>query len=410
MDKGLELFLYEHLSVKKGRKPKCFYTDLIYYQKLYPNVVNELIRNLYKLGNWKDYFHILKYIDNTDNKENNKLNDIIFELLIESIQDDNLKVDVALAMPREGSYIDKQTQFVDRFSKMFFPKNNKITNRKVYRQYMSNLCKSVRKVNVKTVDEITSLKVDVSTVKTHCLVKFLDQDVKLVKDELFNRYSQLDFWMFCNYCLSNDNANNNTKDVIQQVFNANIEKFKETIESLNLYHPYFTIQVDLSLESCVENNLNYIIGVILVNVHNVSSPQVIVNCKEFWPINLANKTLFEKIETIKNSLEPSKQIWFRKDKSNETTFIITAKSLPKQLEYDNVILWQLVSDFKSTSNNNNIIRYKPSNKVSNVELLKQLIGGYSYVKTVYYPVVKNSLLNMFIGTLGYIALQVSNHI
>ena len=128
----------------KYRKPKKDYKVYINICKMfsnYPNTIKDLLDNIPTRGYYKDYFYILMF------SRNNEMDDYIYNIIIKQINEDLEKLQnkkqistLGKWLPRENCKINKQCNFIDKFTARFYPNiENKFTARKRYRKLKTNL-------------------------------------------------------------------------------------------------------------------------------------------------------------------------------------------------------------------------------------------------------------------------------
>ena len=127
----VKLYLAESFSKRKPKKSNKLYINLCNIYNLYPNLIENILNDISKLGYYKDYFHILYF------STNYKLNNYIYNLVISQIKSDleNLEPGKKIStlgkwLPSEGSKINKKINFIDKFNSLFWEKENKFTLRK----------------------------------------------------------------------------------------------------------------------------------------------------------------------------------------------------------------------------------------------------------------------------------------
>ena len=120
---------------RKAKKDYKLYINICRIFDVYPDTIKELLDNIPTLGYYKDYFYVLKFSRNATLSK--YIYDIVVKQLkidmqhIKSKQNDKITT-LGKWLPRETSKINKETNFIDNFTEIFYIKRKIIINLKFF--------------------------------------------------------------------------------------------------------------------------------------------------------------------------------------------------------------------------------------------------------------------------------------
>lgn len=236
----LESFLTKYALIKNTKKPRYFYQYLDKLYLTYPITGSIIIRNLWKLGSYKDYLYLIKYSTNP------ALIEILYSFFQSKISDPK----VCRYFPRENSRIDKSINFVDKFCTTLFPNvKNKFQKRKMYRKMLV----SYRPPNA----DLTSLSI-------FKLMKcYKKTPPNIFHPILRSKLLILNIWQFGRHLYRYKGSNMVIRDVFESVLLENMPKFQTELNELSLYHPEKHLLLDTSVD--MEPYKIYYLMIIIVN-------------------------------------------------------------------------------------------------------------------------------------------------
>lgn len=307
----VKAYITKSFSKRKPKKSNKLYINLCNIYEVYPQVVEEVLDNIPKLGYYKDYFHVLSFANNY------ALKNYIYNIVITQINEDmkNMALGKGITtmgkwLPSEGSKINKKINFIDNFNKLFWTKENKLTKftlRKKYRQMKTQLNEKIGTLQslmcTQQYDKINFDKVSHNALQRHKhhLINHEELVPKLKEHEMhiINKMSLYEF--------------------VKELFSENYDiKVLEEVWKNQTYHlkiPYLNqlisntiCVIDLSKDSFM-NNAHFIsIGLaLLVNKFSTLKNNVIVCNNNIIRFNDGDSLLDMKNHLIKYS-GPSKSI------------------------------------------------------------------------------------------------------
>jgi len=350
-DENILTFFNKEFQKRRTKKPFIFYKKIVTFYDKHPDTIIELVKNLYSMGYWKDYFILLLA------SNNQKLNEEIYNFLAESLKDDitNYKngseiTTLAKWLPREGSGFDKKLKFVDKFTKIIFPRQkNKFIARRDYRKIIVMLNRKLKTSEVilcnKKYDEL-----DFDSMGPICFKKnyhkFLDNDKcrKKIKARIYKSFDKFDLWNFISYILFKK-YDDFQKDIILEIWKKKYNTFIKDLDFLNFQYNFL---IDLSNSIFETKAIVYVIGTILLKCESYPKSKVYVNCRNPYVIDLKGN-IFEKITQIFNNCCPSNKIYG--DSIDGDLIILSNKNGDLKFVDKKVIYW----DLSLKKNNNKVV-------------------------------------------------------
>ena len=303
-------FLDKEFKKRRAKKPFIFYKRIVLYYDEYPSTITHIIKELYSLGYWKDYFMLLLA------STNDRFNDMIYNFLIETFIADTIKyknneniTTLAKWLPREKSGFDKKLLFVDKFCKLLFPEiKNKFTARKEYRKVASMLNKRLNTAEI-TFCNKKHENLNFEKMGPICFSrnypKFVDNDLyrEKIKNRIYNFYDRYDLWNFVHAILFKK-IDDFHKNIILEIWKKKVDTFIQIFDFVDFNYDFL---IDLSNNIFQTNAIVYTIAVVLLKSEIIPNSHVFINCRNPYAIQL-NGNIFEKISTIFNNCCPSDKI------------------------------------------------------------------------------------------------------
>jgi hypothetical protein len=354
-DTVLSYYTYKKVG---ARKDVLFYGSVVSLYKENPECGKEVINLLVKIGYYKDYFHILEASDSEE------LNDYIYSELIFLIEGwkENHNLILAKWIPREKSSFDRKLNFVKNISKMLFPNGIISTQKKKYRQLVSeasaklntiesNLCK-------RTYDKIT--KFTDNNLKSYQKAINKNKDLRVrVEDYLNKKYSSKSLPR-----LLDEYDSKVITDIKQPLLKEHIDKCINNIKKYN-DNTLMILDITSYLFNISKNTLYSHMLIYLAN-HN----KIIINAQV--PILLTvneDATMEKKIETINENIS-----------SYRTVDIDYIKTMT-QNKYSNYVIITSNTQIKNITDTEVICIEEISNKISRTSSdknrLKKVIEKYT---------------------------------
>ncbi len=313
----VQLYITKSFSKRKPKKSNKLYINICNIYNFYPNLIENILTNIPKLGYYKDYFHILYFSNNY------QLNNYIYNAVIVQITSDitNLQNNGRIStlgkwLPSEGSRINRKINFIDKFAALFWGKANKFTLRKQYRKLKTQINQKLGTLeslmNTKQYEKINLEKASYNALSRHkhhlvtheeLVPKFYEFDIKKLK-----KMNLFDF----------------TKELFENKYDI---KSLETVWNQQNYNiPYLSTSIDNAI--CVVD----------------LSKDMFINNSHYLSIGIS--LLVDKFSKHKNSIiVGSSKIVFE-----DTNTIIDKKN--KLLKYSGPCKDIKASDYKKIINNN----------------------------------------------------------
>jgi len=283
--------LSKYVLIKRGKKSDMFYIDLVNMYQEYPKTCCMIIRNLYKLGCWQDYYYLLRHVTNIELK--NYIYTFLHSQLLK--QNEKKKGNISRWLPREKSRFDIKLNFVDEFCLRAYPNvSNKFKRRNLYRKMNAKLCKDMDLIVFNIGKPESHHKANLRT-----LIRYYDRLDPNSKSLLVEKLSNISIFTF-GKLLIKKTAN---KKLFIQAFNDNIDKFRQELTELNLYHPTLMPLLDTSIGMAPYLINAYMI--IFVNDYN----KISINFKQPYIVTLdKDMNLYDKVDLLTANLMPSSKL------------------------------------------------------------------------------------------------------
>ena len=363
-------FLNRYVLIKRGKKPNIFYEKLAEYYSLGDEYVKQqvllVVSFLFRLGNWKDYYYLLIYA-------NKELENHIYNFLIDELklQDKIRQGNISKWLPREKSKFDIRLKFVDEFCSRMYPNvSNKFTRRKMYRKYISDLC---RDMNLLTFN-IGNFTGSYDKIPLRTLLKYSERLDQNGIQALENKLNNLSLFKIGYLIVKRKYSSK----IFIKVFNNNLERYKLYLINRNLYYPDKMPVLDTSIKMAPCLYKAYM--VLLVNGYN----RIKINFRSPYFVEfIHNMDLFEKIDLLIANIMPSDQIY---QETNQ--FIITNNYTVPTLESNSY--WIIEETTKVIKTNqeliNNIFMIYPKKKpfgwFDMLIIIYLLLAGYFLFYTI----------------------------
>jgi len=352
-------YVLERFSKRTGpQKSVSFYKTLVNLFESIPETTLELIDTIPDWGYWKDYFMILLY------SENDKLDDYIYRLLIDQLNDDyddytfhggsNVSM-LAKWIPRQGKSFDKKFGFVNEICRRLYPKDSPNVAKTKYRKMVSTLNKHLGTPEIYLCSKEYD-KIDFNKVPSRCLHRnmktFLGNDVTKTKlqTHLFKKYVALDFKGFMDKIIFK-NPSDFEKGVLLSVWNINNLDYADQIDALlGVNVKKSDVLIDTSKTMYDSKLLSISIGLAMLSSY--FGNKVIINAYDPYHLKINQFRLFETIDDISKECAYSATINYNKViengmLTNGNGLIVITNRPYKHEPYDSNIkttYWHLTND------------------------------------------------------------------
>jgi|688.fasta_scaffold239712_2 hypothetical protein len=292
---------------RKAKKDYKLYINIVNIYSHYPETIKELLDNIPSLGYYKDYFYILMFSKNDD------LNEYIYNIVINQINNDlnNLKENKEIStlgkwLPRENHKINKNCNFIDKFTEKLYPNiTDPMSRRKKYRKMKTMLNEKLgtieSKVCTKQFDKIDFNKVSYNGLKRN--------KESLIKNEIAK--NKLDEYETSKLRLMN--ISEFTKELI--VGNHSIEKMDKLweINRFRMEIPYIDkliansiCIIDLSKDTYENGGEYFALGMaLLVNHFSLLEKKILVCNNNYVSLN---GNIKDKLSQLLRYVGPCKEI------------------------------------------------------------------------------------------------------
>lgn len=391
-------YVLERFSKRTGpQKSVSFYKTLVGLYESMPDVILELVDTIPKWGYWKDYFMILLY------SESDELNNYIYELLIDQLNDDydnytfnkasNISM-LAKWIPRQGKSFDKKYGFVNEICRRMYPDSNLNVAKTKYRKMVSTLNKHLGTPEIYLCSKEYE-KIDFNKVPSRCLHRnmksFLGNDVTKAKlqTHLFKKYVALDFKGFMDKIIFK-NSSDFEKGILLSVWNINNLDYADQIEALiGVNIKKSDVLIDTSKTMYDSKLLSISIGLALLAAY--FGNKIIINAYDPYQLKINQFKLFETIDDISQECAYSEKMNYNKViqdgmlTNGNSLIVITNKPYTHESYDSNVktTYWHLTDDTKKMSTSN------PNSKL--------MVKSGNFYNTTVVSEVKNSQNKMMIG-------------
>ena len=307
----VKAYLQYSFRSRKPKKDYKLYINICKIYNVYPNTITDLLDNIPTLGYYKDYFYILMF------SRNNNLNTYIYDLVVNQLHQDldNLKQKKPIStigkwLPRESSKINKQCNFIDNFTQIFYPNaTDKFNGRRKYRKLKTMLNNKLGTLEAKMCTKQYS-EIDFNKVAHMALERnsqaLMKHDECKVKLDLFetNNLKKLSLADF-------------TKELINNKYPANKLEEEWTHNRYRMEIPYIDkviansiCIIDLSKDTFANGGEYFALGVaLLVNHFSMQHIKVIV-CNDII-IDL-NDTIVNNANKLMKYIGPCREISIEK--------------------------------------------------------------------------------------------------
>lgn len=324
-----------------------FYINLCNIYDYYPDLIQEIVNNIPKLGYYKDYFYILYF------SRNEQLTNSIYDIVITQIKTDikNYHNNTPIStlgkwLPRENSRIDKKIKFVDTFTQILYPNTPKFTARKIYRKLKSSLNDKLGTLEKKMCSKEYS-KINFDKVSPYALRNNFDNLMKHEEcKERFNKHLlelllKLELQNFVKEIL----LEKYNREMVDQVWETNKKKYLTELPILNKLQnnkrhgieevksgPQTLLIVDFSKDTFNINMQHLVIGIILL----MEEAKNVIKCNNSF-LKL-DGSIKDKCKMIMNLCGPCKNISLENIDQYKNVLVVTAKQITNQ---DINILYQI---------------------------------------------------------------------
>jgi len=297
----------------RNRKPKKdfkVYINICKIYNLYPNTITELLDNIPTLGYYKDYFYILMF------SRSESLNKYIYDLVVNQLQQDleNLKQKKPIStigkwLPRENSKINKQCNFIDNFTQIFYPDaRDKFNGRRKYRKLKTMLNNKLgtleAKMCTKQYDQIDFNKVAHMALERNT-VALMKHDECKIKLDLFetNNLKKLSLAEFIKEAV----INKHPESKMDTLWKHN--RFRMEIPYIDKIITNSMCVIDLSKDTFAINGEYFALGVaLLVDHFSMVNKKVVIGND----VIELNGTIVEKSQNLMKYIGPCRQIDIQK--------------------------------------------------------------------------------------------------
>lgn len=278
-------YLDYKLKWRKSRKHPTFYINISRIYSYHPLLVLEIIQNIPHLGYYKDYFHILLFSKNIE--LNNQIHLLVLNQLKKDIGNMTLLWPISTLgkwLPSEKSKINKETNFIDLFSKLLYPDIKSDTFRKKkYRQLKTNINKYLGTLE-SNICTGNYNKINLDNISNTSVIKSVDTLRKNIGDEKVDRYlinylSKLTLNKFIKVIIK-QYPKKYTHDVINLVWNKNLFQNEVNLIKKHLPTTDHTFILDLS-KSTFEGNYLLLFGMFLLIKREYPSSKFMINLTEY---------------------------------------------------------------------------------------------------------------------------------
>ena len=384
-------YLFKQLKYKKPKKHNSFYVNLCKMYNIYPEMIEEIVENLSKLGYYKDYFHVLCF------SRNDKLNDYIYELIVYKYYADLQAESAGRSftklikwLPRENSSIDKKTNFVENFCNIILPDSDLNASKRLYRKTNARINKLLKTSEIylskKEYDKIIPNNTQNSFWK-------FNKNTILKNDNLKDKYYQYLKNEYNNkklssiiYHIMNNKMEEIEKNILQDSFENNIENYWKQFDFIDQYIENCTLYIDLS-SSVFDNNYIYLILSICILANKLGKNIIIKPLNgDFSEIEFeADANLENNVETILEDIG-SFELPDELDINSENVLFVTNKNIVDDylcsLKANKILYWKLSNEkiFVEQNNDNNIVKIcgtiDVKSKNRNEEILDSIFSKY----------------------------------
>jgi len=354
-DKGIKEYILDVYKTRKPEKPVWFYVNICILYKKYPETIEEILDKINILGYYKDYIHILKVCNN------NELIERIYQRIAKIYLNDlnNYKnkkpiTTISKWLPRETSKINKQINFVDKFTEYIYPNYDKIKRRTIYRKNNSELNKHLGTVEVficsNKLEEIDFYKMSEIALKRY-YNKFITNEKTKTKfiTFLYDKYLNMSIYNIIKKFIKGE-FDDIQKKLIQKIWNINSNKyiedaFKGIEEIKNKIMKSENNIIILDIPTTIYNSpiLVKLILTILVIIEINNNNKIIINSKNPYEIKLTKEmNILNKIEHIIGNIKTYDTINIENIVINEELIIIFTNKENKLNKIKNeIIYWRI---------------------------------------------------------------------
>ncbi len=355
--KEVREYLLKVLQFKRTKKYFGFYKNLVRMFDVYPKTAMLLIKQLFKLGYWKDYMFLL-----LASYKNEVLTDFLYSFLIKRLKLDlvNEKLMKPLSrlakwLPRQESSFDRKLKFIDKFTARMYPDVEINSAKKMYRQTLSRLNKLLDTTEIKLASKQYS-EINFAHVGRICFRNNYMLFLKHCKDRLYvhllRKYCDMDIWNFVNEIYRElDTIDSFKEEIFNKVW---AERCKLYLTDLKYIKDIKNSVLLLDVTNKVFNseNIKIMLGLALLvsEFSNNNSNKIFMNSKEPFSIQCDNTmSAVKRVKSIVSSISCHKEITYKSvDNKNYQIIVCTDKAPNPEANTNNnkILYWQVDSDLK----------------------------------------------------------------
>jgi hypothetical protein len=340
-----EVIKYTHYQGNEKDKFNRYRQLLLLYNKHHA-LMTDIITNLHKYASFKSYLYILSL-----NKDD-KLENLIFNVLINTLKDDIQKLNyekepskLARWLPREGSHFDLTLNFVNRFvlrlyPELFLDENNLKKNLQwakcQYRKTISTLNRALETLEVLMLEnkEINYEKLTRTQINKY-FYKFLKEDGEKFTMFLEKKYMERGIQIIDDIFTPSNIKHDVEKQICCNIWQENKCTFYEELSTT--FNEDSDLLVDITQMMFYEKIVPRVIVLVLMFLEH--KRDVYINNNKLQ-IN-GEFDIFDKVNYIKQCIRPSTSIIVPKNSTKKNLYVVTTKEIENlDLEnYSQVIMY-----------------------------------------------------------------------
>lgn len=281
-------YLLNIFQNRRTKKPFQVYKKIVKFYEQYPETIKEVVKNICKLGYWKDCFLLLlaakALTRNNTVQKLDEFNSFTYNFLIDTLDADviNFKKNqnittLAKWLPREDSSFDRKLDFIDTFMNIACPDmTNVFSKRAKYRKTLTTLNKRIGTAEVKMCEK-NPTEIDFHMIGPICIKnnkdRLLTNDIckEKIKEALFLRYNEMNLWKLMKI-IYYQKLHELDQIIIEKVWKRNYDRYIRDLQrSVGIDVTNSQLLIDLS-SSIFSNKLIYfIVGVILLTLEKLEN-------------------------------------------------------------------------------------------------------------------------------------------
>lgn len=318
-------FILKTFQNKRTKKPFVIYKQLVIFHNFYPKLIEDIFRNIDKLGYWKDCMFALLAATSLAKKNVNtaKFSTFIYDLLVKTIEMDKINYDnrkkistLGKWLPRENRSFDKKLNFVDNYTAHKYlrvnfnvDKQNLVKRKVEYRKEVTSLNKYLGTAEINFSNLAILNDLDFNKISPICVAKNRNKIVtnpvllEKYKTNLLQRYNQSKFWKHIHTLCKIDIEMDIEKEIAITSWNNKLDENLKELHFLDLDFENIDIVVELSNHIISNSYINYIIGTILLIKSKYPNTKIFCVGKS-KELKFSSNNIFDIISVIKKNCYP----------------------------------------------------------------------------------------------------------